>query len=274
LRATTFSERIGAVRRALQKESMDDALRNSLWNVAYLMFWNRFSDGALIQHVGGSANLLRALWIGHFNLTADTLPRYCSSAVGEIKQRYLAGAWSDAYDFIEFIAASQIIGELSKDFVAHCNIQLEKHVSAYRFVETRIAPITSDEEIGAIEQAGALDGRFAAVGRHINTSLERLTDRSAPDYRNSIKESISAIEAACQILTRDPNATLVRALKKIGVHPALEKGFSKIYEYASDADGIRHAISEETTVNADDAKFFLVSCSAFVNYLIAKGGSS
>jgi hypothetical protein len=34
-----FSERIGAVRRVLQKKSMDEALKNSLWNVMYQGLW-------------------------------------------------------------------------------------------------------------------------------------------------------------------------------------------------------------------------------------------
>jgi len=50
----------------------------------------------------------------------------------------------------------------------------------------------------------------------------------------------------------------------------LKKGFSAIYGFTSDAQGIRHALSEESNIDAADAKFFLVSCSAFVNYLIAK----
>ena len=36
-----FSERIGAVRRVLQKESMDEALTHALWKVAYRRFWRR-----------------------------------------------------------------------------------------------------------------------------------------------------------------------------------------------------------------------------------------
>ena len=78
------------------------------------------------------------------------------------------------------------------------------------------------------------------------------------------------MEAVCQIIAGDSNATLGKALKGIGIHPALEKGFSAIYGYTSDAGGIRHALSDETNLGADDAKFFLVSCSAFVNYLIVK----
>ncbi len=133
-----------------------------------------------------------------------------------------------------------------------------------------LAPITSEEEITAVEQAMSHGGQFKPVVSHLETALARLADRLSPDYRNSIKESISAVEAACKIVADDPKASLGQALKKIGIHPALEKGFSAIYGYTSDADGIRHALFEESTVDADDAKFFLVSCSAFVNYLIAK----
>lgn len=33
---------------------------------------------------------------------------------------------------------------------------------------------------------------------------------------------------------------LGQVLKKLGIHPALEKGFSSIYGYTSGADEIRH----------------------------------
>jgi len=137
-------------------------------------------------------------------------------------------------------------------------------------VGTTLAPITSEEEIASVEQAMSHGGKFSPAVAHVETALARLADRSSPDYRNSIKESISAVEAVCQIITGDSKATLGQALKKIGIHPSLEKGFSAIYGYTSDADGIRNALLEASTVDADDAKFFLVSCSAFVNYLIAK----
>jgi len=94
-----------------------------------------------------------------------------------------------------------------------------------------------------------------------------------PNYRNPIKESISAVESLCNLITGRKD-TLGDALKKLEakvvIHPALKKGFSSIYGYTSDADGIRHGLLEETNLDFEDAKFMLVSCSAFVNYLIAK----
>jgi len=43
-----------------------------------------------------------------------------------------------------------------------------------------------------------------------------------------------------------------------------------MYGYTSDADGIRHKLLDEATIDFEDAKFMLVSCSAFVNLLRAR----
>jgi hypothetical protein len=50
----------------------------------------------------------------------------------------------------------------------------------------------------------------------------------------------------------------------------MRQGFLSLYGYTSDEDGIRHAILDESTVGFDEAKFMLVSCSAFVYFLIGK----
>ena len=43
-----------------------------------------------------------------------------------------------------------------------------------------------------------------------------------------------------------------------------------MWTYTSDEHGIRHALLEESDLTFEDAKFMLVSCCAFVNYLKAK----
>jgi hypothetical protein len=74
-------------------------------------------------------------------------------------------------------------------------------------------------------------------------------------------------------VSNDKKATLGEALKvleKRGVlHPALKSAFSSLYGYTSDAEGIRHALMEESNLTSADARFMLISCSAFVNYVIA-----
>lgn len=53
------------------------------------------------------------------------------------------------------------------------------------------------------------------------------------------------------------------------IHKALKSAFNILYGYTSDANGIRHAgdIGGPSST-FDEAKFMLVSCSAFINYLI------
>ena len=122
-----------------------------------------------------------------------------------------------------------------------------------------------------------IHSEFESVNIHFKKAIECYSDRTFPDYENSIKESISAVEAMCCIITGidGSNSTLGKTLKKLKdkgvyVHPALESAFSSMYGYTSDENGIRHGGIDFTNAHEEDAKYMLLSCSAFVNYLIAK----
>jgi len=136
-----------------------------------------------------------------------------------------------------------------------------------------ITQVTNEQEIAEIEEA--IDGppSLRPVSIHLRRSLELLSDRKSPDYRNSVKEAISAVETICNLLVGS-KATLGQALGKLGkkvpLHPALKKAFDSLYGYTSDAEGIRHSLLDEPSLTFEDAKFMLVSCSAFANYLKAK----
>ena len=143
---------------------------------------------------------------------------------------------------------------------------LEKQNAAYRIVGTEIVEITDTNEIKAIEDA--LSHPDAPVRENIRTALAMLSDRQKPDYRNSIKESISAVEATCRLVTGMERATLGDALKRIPkLHPALQRSFLAMYGFTSDADGIRHSLLDESNLTYADAKFMLAASSAFVSYL-------
>ena len=150
------------------------------------------------------------------------------------------------------------------------NQVFEKEYVGYRFVNGTITPITDSTEISVIEDVIA--SSFDVVRTHIDKALRFLSDRDAPDYANSIKESISAVERMCSIILGKAT-TLGDALKHledsgVKIHPALKRAFSQLYGYTSDASGIRHAGElggKDSTF--EEAKFMLVSCCAFVNYL-------
>ena len=167
----------------------------------------------------------------------------------------------------------------NRKFMETCNAVLESELSAYRFVGDKIVPMTSPDEIAEIEKALQVKGALHPIRNHLERALDLISDRRTPDYRNSIKESISSVEAICRLITGDTNATLGQALKQledkhIALHGALKNAFSNLYGYTSSAQGIRHALLEEPSLDFEDAKFMLVSCSAFTNYLIAKSSKA
>lgn len=162
------------------------------------------------------------------------------------------------------------------DYKAEINELFQREYVGYRFIDGEITPISDDIEVAEIEKS--LDIKFQGCKSHIKKALGFLSDRENPDYKNSIKESISAVESICQIIAQNSKATLGEALKKleehgVKIHEAMKKSFSSLYGYTSDEGGIRHCEGMfESNVTFEEAKFMLVSCSAFVNYLIAEYG--
>ena len=152
---------------------------------------------------------------------------------------------------------------------------LEEEKSGYRLINEKLVNVVDDVEIDSLEQAS--NSPFLSVNKHLRKAMLLYSDRKNPDYENSIKESISAVEAMCCTITgmTGASATLGAALKKledngIYIHAALREAFSKMYGYTSDADGIRHGGIDFKNAPSEDAKYMLISCATFVNYLIEK----
>lgn len=175
------------------------------------------------------------------------------------------------YDFIEFVA-DYGSAQQKAQFIRLANLHLEQENSAYRFVGNQITEITSAEEIESIEAALSVSDEYRGARTHLRTALDMLSDRKNPDFRNSIKESISAVESIARKLSNDESGTLGSILKELErtkkLHPALKNAFSSLYGYTSDADGIRHSLLDETNLTKADARFMLVCCSAFINYVL------
>ena len=274
-----FSQRKGIkpVKSVIQMNFMDDDLRNDLWNALTASYWDNISK-YWISYFPDMEILIKKIWVDHFKQPLDTLENAWSKTYKKIRKIFYNYEWYEVYDFIEFIVYSYPYKDDNQDFMDLCNSFLERELSAYRFIGGKITQITSEEEISEIEEALEISKPLKAVNTHLKTALDLLADRKSPNYRNSIKESISAVEAICNLITKEKNTTLGQALKKIedkvGLHSALKSAFSSLYGYTSDADGIRHALLDEPTLYFEDAKFMLVSCSTFINYLIVKASKA
>lgn len=257
----------------MQVDGMDSDLLNGLWNAMGIHYWSSMHY-AYLRESDGMQALFSRLWLDYFKKPTDTIRPRWSDAYGEIRTYFFDCPWFEVYDFVEFVANHYYNHLVNKEFIEYCNNILERELSGYRFIGEKIVPITAEEEITEIEEALRATESLRPVAIHLKASLDFFSNRKSPDYRNSIKESVSAVEAICRLITGRKNATLGQAVKlikgKISLHPALETAFSSLYGYTSDADGIRHALLEEPDLDFEDAKFMLVSCAAFINYLKLK----
>lgn len=184
------------------------------------------------------------------------------------------------FDLLEFAcsALTTLVKEyinIKDNFIYEIfNKLFEEEKVGYRFLNEVIVPITSENELKSLEET--TNSKFSSINKHIIKAIQLFTDRAKPDFDNSIKESISAVEAVCKIITKNEKATLGDALNAIQksdspIPAPLKNAFSAIYGYTSDGqNGIRHSGGLfEKDSSFEEAKFMLVSCSAFVNYMLS-----
>ena len=252
---------------------MDDGLRTRLWNAIFTI-WLRDPESEFWAFVEPlCSNFLKLPLNKIRNLSRGQVTSKIHDWFGEVR-------WFDVYNMIEFIASEPYFHRpTQRHFIYACDVVLKEELSAYRFVDDRLAELTSETEIATVEeviQGGIADQRLAGVAQHLQKAVQAFGKRPRGDYVNAIKESILAVEAAARVALADPSATLGAALKELDkrgvkLHPSLRLGFDKIYGYTSDAAGIRHALTEEPIDDSyDEAKFMLPACAAFSSYLIEK----
>jgi hypothetical protein len=277
-----FSKRYGLKpMKVMQDKAMNADLRNSLYNCIFVHYLQPNKSQKRPGLCAPTLNLLvTSLWANYLKKPVDEAPVYWSDVCEKIKNYITKEPYQEVYDLIEFIAnnfdndtsGSLVIDDRNDKFRESCNRVLRIEMTPYQFVGGLITNLTSDQEIEQIENA--LRSPLETVKTHISTAHQFLADKKNPNYRNSIKESISAVESICLITTGEKHS-FSRALDQltkngIEIPSSLKVAFDKLYGWSSSEDGIRHALLEEPKLDHEDAMFALVACSAFVNYLTIK----
>jgi hypothetical protein len=284
-----FSDRIGVTSppTSIQIKGISGELRNSLWNLIYKLY-TRKSD--IMRYWSQVAEYIAL----HFRkIPVDEVPYGDIECCIWIKSYFYGLDWYKVYNLIEFIVENHV--EMTRkehsydygytnhpikrdQFERSVNLILQNELSGYRFIAGVLSPITEEVEIKEIEEAVEQSSQvgFEGAHEHIRTSLDFLGKKPEPDHRNAIKEAISAVESVVTQLSgiKDFGAALDKLSNQINLHGALKSGFKKLYGYTSDKDGIRHAILEQPDVGFNEAKYMIVACSAFVNFLISKANET
>ena len=273
---TRFSQRIGVVpvRDKLQLEGMDKGLRVALWNYIESGIFHFVEDEKEYVRIG----LLTSISTEYLHNRFKKIEGYNSNkTIDEFHAYFLKAQWYEVYDFIEHIVEFAYYYSFAEDIDmdGRFNEILEGHMSGYRFIDYVLSPIIDEQEIDSIEEA--ISNPNHGVSLHLQTALEFLSDRQSPNYRNSVRESITAVEALVRLTTEEKTLGKgLNAIEKSGkfeFNTQFKSGLEKIYAYTNNEEtGIRHTLIADDAVEVtfDDAKFMLVLCSAFVNYVHAK----
>ena len=148
---------------------------------------------------------------------------------------------------------------------------LDTSKSPFRFYprSTKEQGEATKEAIKTLHEVG-MDG--AAI--HLQQAAEHI---NAQRFADAVRESIDAVESVARMIDSEASRTLDKALDSLersGLlqHPALKGGFSKLYGYTSDEQGIRHALLEQSSpdVGLDEAMFMFGACASFAAYLVSK----
>lgn len=273
----SFSERYGykEVRTLIQREDLDDDTRREIWNL--LAFLPREFDK--FHRDKTESQTLEDLGVWHFEEERDQRPSNVA-IWRRIKEAVYGDGWNEVFDLLERFDncwernKTAETAALRKAYLRALNDCFESNLVGYRVIGLQITPIDSNAEAEAI--TGALSDSVVVGGaRHaLDRAVELLADRNTPDYPNSIKESISAVEAIVKKVTGE--GTLGKGLTKLEsagltIHPALKQAWSQMYGWTSNDDGIRHGGIEAAAADQALAKYVLVTCSAFVSYLTEEG---
>ena len=266
----------------MQFTSLDERTRTALMNITDIIIHEYFPAidySYLSDRYPDDQNFMKNFLADVYSKIVDWSQtiRY-SDFIPIIRVTFATDSYASVLTVIEYICGAvqkrmhNRAHYKGRDYTAEqlYNLIMKQEYVGYRLLNGRAMPITDDQEIAEIKEVST--SRYSEVKQHINKALGFLSDRQSPDYADSIKESISAVERMCSIIIGKPT-TLGDALKKLEdsgvvIHPALKSAFIKLYGYTSDASGIRHSGElggKESTF--EEAKFMLVSCCAFVNYL-------
>lgn len=270
----TFSQRIGMTptRSVIQIDELDEETRTDLWNSLFVSlseFTKRQASNEGVRH------LTSEIWANDLKRARDEEPNSDKVWI-YVKMMVTGGEWYEALDIVEafvgHVAAATTwqANDLQEATTNSFNKVFDKHLVGYRFVGTALTPMDTKVAVEAIEKALEVSQEHGGVSHHLQRSVELLSSRTNPDYPNSIKESISAVESLLKKLTSaDSVAKGLKQLEQLGIeaHPALLSAWTKMYGWTSDADGIRHGGLESAKADQALAKYMLIICSGFVSYL-------
>ena len=272
----TFSQREGRapLPEPMRLEHVSRDFRNLVWHavdsaIKQKVHYSHYDSDAPMYHIGLDYTVKVLHWphdrIKHVPYEHQVL----------LRKTILEKNYDQVLTLVEFILRHN-----------HCPQQLRKDLeNAFREVSlaytvqtinslSTIVPRSSEESGAATRQAIETIEQIGPAGAktHLHDAVEAINEQR---YADAVRESIHAVESVARTIDPEAGKTLgpaLKSLEKEGVlnHRALQGGFSKLYGYTSDENGIRHALLDEgaADVDLDEAVFMFGACASFAAYLV------
>ena len=274
----SFSERSGYTSPRLpQVKSLDDRTRTKIWNIIL-----EFFDSLIVPVIGLHGRkphpalilFFKEFWTDFLVQPLGELPRGMEM-VPILQVHVSMDEWHWVHSFQEFFLARLVAPVNCRERLTNLlNTVFREEMVQFQIIDGLVVPDPGEIESDAIQ--AALNSPLKVVHDHIRRSLEFLANKPSADHRNSIRESMAAVEALCKTIANDRSADLGDALKElekmVQFHPCLKLSLVKLYAYTSDG-GIRHASIEGENGRWSDeetAKFMLIATSAFIRLISEK----
>ncbi len=266
-----FSDRIGATspNSVIQLNEINQELRNSLWNYFLEHIWKFLLSNQSEDMRWKNIHFITTDVYKFLKIPIDEVPTKSHLCQEFFKKRFLQSEWYLPYNILQHTIKilDSAIDDSSRE---ELNRILEIEGSGYRLIQNKIVPISDEIEVSEIEAVFASQDEYGLL--HIKAAIDAISNKENPDYRNCIKESISAVEAVARKITN--KNTLGKALnnlekKGVNINPNFKTSMEKLYTYTNDdKTGIRHSLMDrKSPPKYEEAKYMLVVCCAFVNLL-------
>ena len=272
----SFSQRHGheALPEPMRLGQVSDDLRRELWNATRRQLQRLRSGSHFFKE---AASFVEQVLGQYLAKPEDDIPTKASIAMSAFKSAILEHPFNRVLDLFETMLNHRTIAQTL--FAYEVRRLFEEHGAPYRLDDSRplmFIPRTTKEQGVATAEAALNLKRAGMDGAsvHLRQAAGHLRHQR---YAESIAASVHAVESVARLL--DPAASkdlgpALNSLEKSGLlkHRALKSGILKLYGYASDEQGVRHALldQEAADVGEDEALFMYGACACFAAYLADK----
>ena len=255
----------------LKLEELSDQARIGFWNILY------HSVASTLRNFSSPVwdPILQLTYANFFSLPIDQW-QYTEHFLSSTIRPYIEKApFNKVFDLLIFLmrtrgCPSQFISDIGGAF-RHFQLAYILDSSDPPTIYPTSTPEEGEALIKALQQI-----QEAGLGGAQNHLRKGAMCIDQEDWTGAIRESIHAVESVARQIAPEARTLgdALKVLERKGLlhHPALKQGFSKIYGYTNEEQGIRHALldAEQANVSQDEAMFMLGVCASFASYLSRK----